>query len=199
MKRSTETQHRLSVVAAVVWIRNISINSFKAAWVTFDGWIRHPKVIQIGSITIPTKKSATDNEAKNRLETARKDSFLKNNHNTTAFPVTAAKPDEEKHSERTMDASLLLFSFKQPTVMVIQCKRRLVIEEWLWKIRKTRLKNFFPQTFTIFARSTACDVDQSFALKFKTNVKIWLWYFPFSEPLTKRDCRLGNQRCGEFE
>ena len=155
MKRSTETQHRLSVVAAVVWIRNISINSFKAAWVTFDGWIRHPKVIQIGSITIPTKKSATDNEAKNRLETARKDSFLKNNHNTTAFPVTAAKPDEKNHSERTMDASLLLCSFKQPTVMVIQCKRRLIIEEWLWKVCKKRWKNFFPQTFTIFVRSTA--------------------------------------------
>ena len=63
--------------------------------------------INAGSITSPTERSATDNEAKNRLEIVRKDSFLYNNHNTTAFPVTAAKPDKENHSDRTMDAALL--------------------------------------------------------------------------------------------
>ena len=92
----------------------MSINLFKAAWVTFDGWIRHLKVIQIGSITSPTKKSATDNEARNRLEIVRKDSFLKNNHNTTAFPVTAAKPDEENTAkERWMPPYFFVHSSSQ--------------------------------------------------------------------------------------
>lgn len=64
-------------------------------------------MIQAGTITSPTKRSATDKEAKKRLEIVRKDSFLKKSHSTTAFPVTAAKPDIESHSDKTMDAALL--------------------------------------------------------------------------------------------
>ena len=33
-------------------------------------------MIQVGAITSPTKRSATDKEAKKRLEILRKDSFL---------------------------------------------------------------------------------------------------------------------------
>ena len=44
--------------------------------------------------------------------------FFYNNHNTTAFPVTAAKPDKENHSDRTMDAALLNLSFKQLIFML---------------------------------------------------------------------------------
>ena len=75
--------------------------------------MKHLIAIHVGSIISPTKKSATDNEAKNRLEIVRKASFLKNNHKTTEFPITAAKPDKENHSERTMDAVLLSRSLKQ--------------------------------------------------------------------------------------
>ena len=35
-----------------------------------------------------------------------------NNHNTTAFPATAAKPGEENHGDRTMDVALLRCSSK---------------------------------------------------------------------------------------
>ena len=63
--------------------------------------------IHTGPTTSPTIKSATDNEDKKRLEVVRKDSFLKDNHNTSSFLVTAAKLDKKSHSDRTMDTALL--------------------------------------------------------------------------------------------
>ena len=77
--------------------------------------------IHTGSITSPTKKSATENEAKNRLETVRRESFLQNNYNTTAFPVTAGILHKESHSDRTMDAALLRCSSGWPSSMVRWC------------------------------------------------------------------------------
>ena len=38
--------------------------------------MRQPLAIQIGSMTSPTKRSATDSEAKKRLEIVRNDSLL---------------------------------------------------------------------------------------------------------------------------
>ena len=69
-------------------------------------------------MTRPTKTSAMDNEAKNRFEIVRKDLCLYNSHNTTTFPVTAAKPDKESHAESTMDAALLRRSSVQFTSML---------------------------------------------------------------------------------
>ena len=54
-----------------------------------------------------------NSEAKNQFEMVRKDSFLYNNHSTTAFPITAAKPDKENHSERAIDAAPLSCSLEQ--------------------------------------------------------------------------------------
>jgi len=72
----------------------------------------------IGCTTSPAKKSATHKEAKNRFEIVRKDWFLYNNHSTTAFPMTAAKPEEANHNERTMDAALLSLSSKPQLIFM---------------------------------------------------------------------------------
>ena len=71
------------------------------------GLIQHLMTIHSGSTKSPTERSATDREAKYRLEIVRNESFLKNSHRTAAFPVTAAKPEKENHNDRTMDAVLL--------------------------------------------------------------------------------------------
>ena len=63
--------------------------------------------IHSGSTKSPTERSATDREAKYRLEIVRNESFLQNSHRTAAFPVTVAKPEKENHNDRTMDAVLL--------------------------------------------------------------------------------------------
>ena len=87
------------------WIHNRSVKSCKT--VLNGGWIQRLITIHTGPTTSPTIKSATDNEDKKRLEVVRKDSFLKDNHNTSSFLVTAAKLDKESHSDRTMDTALL--------------------------------------------------------------------------------------------
>ena len=45
--------------------------------ITINQWpMRQPLAIQIGSMTSPTKRCATDSEAKKRLEIVRNDSLL---------------------------------------------------------------------------------------------------------------------------
>ena len=120
IKRSIETQHEFKVVAAVVWIHSILVSIIKFFWPL--GWIQHMITIQTGSMTRPTKTSATDKEAKNRFEIVRKDLCLQNSHNTTTFPVIAAKPDKENHTDSTMDAPELRYSFEQLPFMLSWCK-----------------------------------------------------------------------------
>ena len=81
--------------------------------------------IQKGSMTRPTKASATDNEAKNRFEIVRKDSCLWNSYNTTTFPVTAAKPDKESHTDSTMDSAVLRCSSEQLPFMLSWSRNKL--------------------------------------------------------------------------
>ena len=81
--------------------------------------------IQKGSMTRPTKASATDNEAKNRFEIVRKDSCLWNSHNTTTFPVTAAKLDKENHTDSTKDAAVLRCSSEQLPFMLSWSRNKL--------------------------------------------------------------------------
>ena len=73
-------------------------------------------------MTRPTKASAVDNEAKNRFEIVRKDSCLWNSHNATTFPVTAAKPDKENHTDSTMDAAVLR-RFSEQLPFMLSCSR----------------------------------------------------------------------------
>ena len=135
IKRSIETQQMLKVVAAVAWIHNTTITSTNKVW--SDGRIKHLVVSHTGSTKIPTKKSATDSDAKKQLEIVRKDSFLKNSHNTIAFPVTATKLDEENHTDRQMDAALLRCLSGWLSFIVRWCtataeKKR----KWTWKCLK---------------------------------------------------------------
>ena len=105
INRSIETQQMLKVVAAVAWIHNTTITSINKVW--SDGRIKHLVASHTGSTKIPTEKSATDSDAKKLLEIVRKDSSLKNSHNTIAFPVIATKLDKENHTDKQMDAALL--------------------------------------------------------------------------------------------
>ena len=79
--------------------------------------MRQPLAILIGSMTSPTKRSATDSEAKKRLEIVRNDSLLLNKNNTTAFPATAAKADNVNHKDRTIEAVVLGCSSGQAASM----------------------------------------------------------------------------------
>ena len=119
INRSTETQQMLKVVAADVWIHNTIITSIIKEW--SGGRIQHLVASHIGSTKIPTEKSATDSEAKKQLEIVRKDSFLKNSHNTIAFPVTATKLDKENHTDKQMDAALLRCLSEWLSFMVRWC------------------------------------------------------------------------------
>ena len=80
-------------------------------------------------MTRPTKASATDNEAKNRFDIVRKDSCLYNSHNTTTFPVIAAKPDKESHTDSTMDAAVLRCSSELLPFMLSWCKATAEVEK----------------------------------------------------------------------
>ena len=75
--------------------------------------------MNIGSTTSPAKKSATHSEAKNPFEIVRKDSFLKNSHSTTAFPMTAAKPEEANHNKSTTDAAPLIRSLSSQLLFML--------------------------------------------------------------------------------